>query len=299
LGQLYDPGSVADAQRGIHHAARDREANALEMLDNLMPHTVYRGVQAVVGALSLVEMHRAIDRLVGRLDGAEPFSDYIIWRADTVFSAWTVAMALRHWSPDTPHTDSLFPLLESPDPLVQESALDALQRLPMGQWGHFHTQLAASSYQIPVPMPHTTTNHISATSRVLALKRTALFTDTPENVLASIVPIMKEVTFSDGQEIFTKGDPGDCMFIVYEGEVGIFDGPTQFATVTKGGFFGELALLDTESRSASAVALENVTAFRIDQVDFYDLTEERSEVLQSIIRVLCQRLRKQNELLRA
>ena len=59
--------------------------------------------------------------------------------------------------------------------------------------------------------------------------------------------------------------------------------------------FGELALLDAEARSASAVALGPVVAFRIDQEDFYDVLEECAEVVRSIMRVLCQRLRRQNE----
>ena len=61
----------------------------------------------------------------------------------------------------------------------------------------------------------------------------------------------------------------------------------------------ELALLDAEPRSATAAALSEVLAFRIDQEDFYDVMEERSEVLRNILRMLCQRIRAQNEKMRA
>ncbi len=88
---------------------------------------------------------------------------------------------------------------------------------------------------------------------------------------------------------------GHSLFILYAGEVGIFSGPQQLATFQKGDFFGELALLDAEPRSASAVAQHAVTAFRLDQDDFYDVMEERPEMLRSILKVLCQRLRLQNE----
>jgi CRP-like cAMP-binding protein len=43
------------------------------------------------------------------------------------------------------------------------------------------------------------------------------------------------------------------------------------------------------------VAQGPVVAFRLDQEDFYDVMEERGEVLRNILRVLCQRLRRQNE----
>jgi CRP-like cAMP-binding protein len=136
---------------------------------------------------------------------------------------------------------------------------------------------------------------ISALERVEVLKNTTLFAQTPENVLSSVVPIMKEVTFQEGEEIFAKGDIGTSLFIVHDGQVGVFTGNQQLATFGAGDFFGELALLDAEPRSATAVALSEVLAFRIDQEDFYDVMEERAEVLRNILRMLCQRIRRQNE----
>lgn len=96
---------------------------------------------------------------------------------------------------------------------------------------------------------------ISALVRVVVLQGTALFTHTPENVLSSIVPIMKEVTFQDGEEIFAKDDIGISLFIVHDGQVGIFNGDQQLVTVGPGDFFGEFALLDTEPRSTTAATL--------------------------------------------
>jgi CRP-like cAMP-binding protein len=60
-----------------------------------------------------------------------------------------------------------------------------------------------------------------------------------------------------------------------------------------------LALLDAEPRSAAVTTLSDVQLFRIDQGDFYDLMDERGEVLRNIIRILCQRIRNQNTKLRA
>jgi CRP-like cAMP-binding protein len=110
---------------------------------------------------------------------------------------------------------------------------------------------------------------------------------------------MHEVSFAASQQIFAKGDLGASLFIVYEGQVGVFNGAQLLATFGKGDFFGELALLDAEPRSASAVAQDAATVFRLDQEDFYDVMEERPEVLRNIMKVLCQRLRRQNEALQA
>ncbi|MFC7666532.1 hypothetical protein ACFQT0_03150 [Hymenobacter humi] len=58
-------------------------------------------------------------------------------------------------------------------------------------------------------------------------------------------------------------------------------------------------MLDAEPRSATARALEPVLAFRLDQDDFYDVMGDRPEVLRNVLRVLCQRLRRQNEKMQA
>ena len=141
--------------------------------------------------------------------------------------------------------------------------------------------------------------HIPDYDRVLLLAHTSLFSQTPENVLASVTPIMKEESHAAGKTIFQKGDLGTGMFVIYSGEVSIRDGNTELARFGRGDFFGELALLDTEARSASAEALTDVRLLRLDQDDFFDLMEERSEVLRSIVRSLSGRIRRQNDLLAA
>lgn len=135
----------------------------------------------------------------------------------------------------------------------------------------------------------------SAHARVQLLQGTALFADISENILGTIVPIMKEVAYHPAQEIFAKGALGASLFIIGEGDVGIFSGAQHLATFHRGDFFGELALLDAEPRSATAVAQGPVVVFRLDQEDFYEVMEEHGEVLRNILRVLCQRLRRQNE----
>jgi CRP-like cAMP-binding protein len=60
---------------------------------------------------------------------------------------------------------------------------------------------------------------------------------------------------------------------------------------------GSLVIL--YSISASALAENDVLLFRIDQEDFYDLMEERNELLRSVLRILCQRIRNQNDKIRS
>ncbi|OUJ76322.1 cyclic nucleotide-binding domain-containing protein [Hymenobacter crusticola] len=296
LFQLYAPQLIADAQRGVMHAARERQANALEMLDNVIARPIYLALQTLFEVAPVRQKERTFTSLVGPLEKEESILDTIIRRGESTFSDWTISAALSQWQPTAATIAELLPHLESQNILIQESAFAVLDRLVEQAPALYQPLLAAHPTLTSSRMSHhATASRISASERVAVLKNTALFAATPENVLSSIVPIMKEVTFQAEQQVFAKGDLGSSLFIIYEGEVGIFSGAQHLATFRKGDFFGELALLDAEPRSATAVAKSNVVAFRLDQEDFYDVMEERSEVLRNIMRVLCQRLRRQNE----
>ncbi|QNH62671.1 cyclic nucleotide-binding domain-containing protein [Hymenobacter sediminicola] len=297
LIQLYDQGPLLNAQRGLAHATGERQANALEILDNLIPRPLYQGLQALLDVGRLSEKVQTFDDLLGPAVLTESIQTTIIRRGIAAFSAWTVSVALRQWHPTPENVTYLHPHLQTTNRLVQESAEEVLRRLPLQRpaaYDHllqFYPTLASYSAMTD----HASPSAVSFLERVRMLKSTALFGQTPENSLATIVPIMHEVTYGQDEEIFAKGTLGTSLFIIYEGEVGIFNKRQLLTTFGKGEFFGELALLDAEPRSASAVALQPVRAFRIDQEDFYDVTEECTEVVRTIMRELCQRLRRQNE----
>jgi hypothetical protein len=324
LAQLYDADLVATAQRNVANAARERQANALEILDNLIPRPIYQGLQALLDDTSVVEKAELLTSLTapaapvrhqlvpmgnaaatGSAVAAPPhlmapapvlleaLPTLLLRRGHSAFTSWTLSTALRNWQPTEPDALALLrPYLTSPLLLLRESAQVAAAALA-AQLGQPLSTLA-----LPLMNHSAPEARISALERVMVLKRTALFAQTPENVLSSIVPIMKEVPFHQGEEIFAQGDIGTSLFILHDGQVGVFTGHQQLATFGPGDFFGELALLDAEPRSASAAALSQVLAFRIDQEDFYDVMEERGEVLRNIMRMLCQRIRQQNDKLR-
>jgi len=130
--------------------------------------------------------------------------------------------------------------------------------------------------------------------KVMALKTTAIFKETPEDLLVDIAAILQELTFMEGSEIVKKSEIGNCMYIIYSGSVLVHDGEVKLAELKEGNFFGELALLDAEPRSASVTALEDSLLLRIDQEAFYEIMADRSEVIREIMKILCERLRNQN-----
>ena len=144
-------------------------------------------------------------------------------------------------------------------------------------------------------MLHENTDRLLLVEKVLILKALSIFKNTPEHILAELAPLMEEEEYEKGTDIFKEGDVGDCMFIIYHGEVKIHKRNIVLAILNEKEVFGELALLDPEVRSASATANTDTVLFRIYQEPFYELLENRPEIARGFIKILCQRLRAQNE----
>ena len=131
--------------------------------------------------------------------------------------------------------------------------------------------------------------------KVLLLKSLSLFEETPETVLAEVAEILEEEEFKEGKQIFSAGEEAHCMYIIFKGEVRIHKDEHTLAVLKENDFFGELSMLDTDTRSASASAQTETLLLKIDQEPFYELMESRIEVAKGIIKTLCKRLKAMNE----
>ena len=131
--------------------------------------------------------------------------------------------------------------------------------------------------------------------KVLLLKSLSIFKETPETTLAELAPLMQEEEVEEGRVIFKEEDPGDCMYIILTGKIQIHKGKTTLAILNEKEVFGELSLLDAETRSATATAKTDCVLFKIDQEPFYELIDTRPEVARGFIKILCNRLRQLNE----
>ena len=131
--------------------------------------------------------------------------------------------------------------------------------------------------------------------KVSLLKKTDIFKNTPEEDLSGIAEILEEVSLKAGQTIFSKNEIGDCMYIVEKGSVRIHDGAYTFAILNENEVFGELSLLDSETRSASATSNEDSILFKLGQLPFYKILSKDQEVLKGILQMLCRRIRNLDE----
>ena len=99
--------------------------------------------------------------------------------------------------------------------------------------------------------------------------------------------------------IFREGDAGNQMFLIVEGEVEIRKKTTEkstttLATLKKGDFFGEMAMVERKPRSATAIASTSCRLLALDQNAFTTLIEHNSDFAVRMIKVLSTRLRRTN-----
>jgi len=91
--------------------------------------------------------------------------------------------------------------------------------------------------------------------------------------------------------LFVRGDRGDEAYAVRSGAVEVRGAGMAITTLGPGGLFGDMALIDNQPRSASAVALVNTEMVVIDRACFHRLVSESAEFSLLVMRVLAGRLR--------
>ena len=99
--------------------------------------------------------------------------------------------------------------------------------------------------------------------------------------------------FAAGTTVFSEGDPADRMYLVTGGSVSLSIGGRVVETVEPGGLFGEMAVIEREPRSGTAVAETDTTLVGIDKRRFWFLVQETPYFAEIVMRVMAGRLRRE------
>ena len=98
--------------------------------------------------------------------------------------------------------------------------------------------------------------------------------------------------YATGEVIFAQGDPGESLFVVREGSVELKAGDTVVDTVAAPGLFGEMALIEDEPRSLTAVAAGEAALIEIPARHFWVLVHDTPYFAQLVMGVMARRLRR-------
>jgi HEAT repeat protein len=275
LSFLYDPAAVLRARNHLRHPSAEKRAYALEVLDlslaQAMKELVFPLIDETTADLQRLRLARQYARtdlsLAERLVGMMGCSDGTLseWpRACAVYAAGRLGLADLH--------DVVSSLVDSGPDLLRETAVWALARLKDAP-------------------PNGERSMLLTLEKVIILKTLSTFSQIPDEILAEIASRLEELSISESETLFEKGDYGDSMYIIVEGEVRVHDGERTLNYLGERDVFGEMAILDPAPRVASITATKETRLLRLNQEPLYELMSERTEVAQGIIRVLSRHLR--------
>jgi CRP-like cAMP-binding protein len=133
-----------------------------------------------------------------------------------------------------------------------------------------------------------------------ALRKHEIFSDLDNEALEQLGRYAKHTVLKRGATIFSKGDPGNSLYAVIAGTVKISisspDGRNAILNlVGSGETFGEMSVLDGQTRSADATANTNCEIYVIDRRDFLPFMRNQPALSMKFIELLCERLRRTSD----
>jgi len=134
------------------------------------------------------------------------------------------------------------------------------------------------------------------------LRRHFLLRDADNALIERLLPLATITIFANNEEIFSKGAPGNGLYGILAGRVRIFTPGPDADEVTlnildPGELFGEIALIDGEPRSASAVALGETRLLHIRRDRFLPMLQANADIGIGLLQILCRRVRWSSALL--
>lgn len=129
------------------------------------------------------------------------------------------------------------------------------------------------------------------TAQLRALGEVPLFAGLSKADLKFVLKQLKEESYPAGHSIIEEEQPGARFFVILEGTVKVVVGGKSRKSLGPGAYFGELALLDGGSRTASVVAVTQVHTLSLTSWNFLSTLQENWPVTKKILAGMARRIR--------
>ena len=128
------------------------------------------------------------------------------------------------------------------------------------------------------------------------LKYVPIFSELPDETIEKISQVGSKKFYKRDTVVMMEEDAGSALFIIVEGKVKVGrtsnDGREVILSIlSESDFFGEMAILDGQSRSATVTAIEDSELFIVQRNQFLDLLQQHPEIAISLLQELTRRLR--------
>jgi CRP/FNR family transcriptional regulator, cyclic AMP receptor protein len=135
-----------------------------------------------------------------------------------------------------------------------------------------------------------------ADERIETLRKVSLFEGLSDRELEAVARAAKERRFDTGDTVVVEGEGGVGFFVVAEGTARVESRGNKLGTISRGGSFGEVALLDDVGRrSATVIAESPLRVFGLTAWQFTPLLEQHPSIAVKVAKMLARRLREAEE----
>ena len=130
---------------------------------------------------------------------------------------------------------------------------------------------------------------------VESLRRVPLFADLGTRDLQQIARLFKARRFSDGETVIKEGSGGAGFFVIESGEAMVFVSGRKRATLKPGDYFGEIALIDAGTRTATVTAASELVCWGLTYWDFRPVVQANGRIGWKLLQGMATLLRAARE----
>jgi hypothetical protein len=266
LGLIYPSADVHNSYLSLTSHRPQLQANALEVLEHLLPADLYRRLAAVTDPEGTTEGRLERVRRLCRtgVDSGPEALRILLHSGDN----WLCACAL--------HTIGLAQIREL------ESEVNALRHnepLLDGTWTWASGRLNGRAFGKGSGM-------LSVLEKADLLRNAKLFQSLPAQSLVRVAAIAQELTWAPQQVVYHEGSRAESILLLVEGEVELIRAGNVLAKIGPHEVPGGLATLSSARYSESAVVSQPTRALRMDREEFFEAMAEDVRVAQGIVRAL-------------
>lgn len=135
--------------------------------------------------------------------------------------------------------------------------------------------------------------------RVEFLRRVPLFRELESKDLEQLAQAIQPQSFPPETDIVEIGEPGHSLFLILEGSVQVLyparSADFELARLTEGDFFGEMAILNSMTRSATVRSVDSVKVMVLEKDDFQKIMANSPSVAAKLLETLSTRIRNADE----
>jgi AAA family ATP:ADP antiporter len=266
LGLIYPSADVHNSYLSLTSHRPQLQANALEVLEHLLPSDLYRRLAAVADPESTTEGRLERVRRLCRtgVDSGPEALRILLHSGD----GWLCACALHTIGrARLGELESEVSALSHNEPLVDEIWTWASGRLNGCKAGKGNGML-------------------SVLEKVDLLRNAELFQALPTQSLVRLAAMAQELTWAPQQVVYHEGSRAESILMVLEGEVELIRAGNVLARIGPHQVLGGLAALSHGRYSESAVVSQPTRALRMDREEFFDAMAEDFRVARGIVKAL-------------